>query len=131
MINILCLYVSRTLWVFNTVPFPFLLKSLCNVVIPQGPALSLLDCLSISASVPPSATASQHSEERAILYPFFDPPLVSSKTRRQLNTTILGEGGGDPRKMGGEEKDELKLKATLGLSPMSEETSKKSNNKNQ
>lgn len=36
MINILCLYVSRTLWVFNTVPFPFLLKSLCNVVIPQG-----------------------------------------------------------------------------------------------
>lgn len=103
MINILCLYVSRTLWVFNIVPFPFLLKRLCNVVTSQGPALSFLDCLSISASVPPSATASQHSEDIAILYFFFDPPLVSSKTRRQLNTTILGTGRPqeDGRRRGG------------------------------
>lgn len=33
--------------------------------------------------------------------------------------------------MGGEEEDELKLKATLRLSLKSEGTSKKSNNKNQ
>lgn len=107
---------------------PFLLKVLCHVVTPQGPlasGLSLHLCL-----CPSSSTASQHSEDRTILYPSFDLSLVSSKTRRQLNTTIIEKGGGDPREMGGEGEDELQLKTTLGLIPKSEGTSKKSNNKN-
>lgn len=84
---------SGTLRVFNTVSSPFLLKTLGNVLTSED----LLSCSWVVLYLclcPSFSTASQHSEDRG---PRFDPSQVSSKTRRQLNTTNLGEGGRDPR----------------------------------
>lgn len=76
--------------------------------------------LGISISIPPSALL-LNTWERVILYTYPHPLIPPiPKTRRQLNTNILEEGGEDPREMEAGGEDELTLKATLRLIPKSE-----------